>query len=128
MWFFRVPVKLLGEQQPLLVSAGIKGLSLIGSAAPLVLPPGNDELPPPSVVVVADADKMDVDVPAAGPTKHSVAETVLRLLKSAHTKAKTREEAAVCLGHLAIGDGAFYAKSNLKRFIGMVKLVGSAIV
>lgn len=33
-------VKLLGDQQSLLVSAAIKGLSLIGSAAPLCLPDG----------------------------------------------------------------------------------------
>lgn len=103
-------VKLLGEQQPLLVSAGIKGLSLIGSAAPLVLgaAPG--------------ASDMDVDG-AETPTKQRVSDTVFRLLKSAHTKAKTREEAAICLGYLAIGDGEFFVQSNLKQFIGLVKLV-----
>lgn len=103
---------MLGEQQPLLVSAGIKGLSLIGSAAPLVLSDST-----------VDSD-MDVDG-ADTPTKQQVSDTVFRLLKSAHTKAKTREEAAICLGYLAIGDGAFFVESNLKQFIGLVKLVSA---
>lgn len=114
-------VKLLGEQQPMLVSAGIKGLSLIGSAAPLVLVDGTDaskttnNAPP-------ESSAMDVDEDVTAPTKLQVSDRIFRLLRSAHTKAKTREEAAVCLGYLAIGDGAFFAQSNLTQFIGLVKL------
>lgn len=111
-------VKLLGEQQPLLVSAGIKGLSLIGSAAPLVLPEtvadkmDTDESP---AVAATDADAL--------PTRLQVGEAVLKLLKSAHTRAKSREDAAVCLGYLAIGDGRTFAEWNLRQFLGLVKLV-----
>lgn len=48
--------------------------------------------------------------------------TIFRLLKSAHTKAKTREEAAICLGYLAIGDGAFFVRTNLNEFRTLLKL------
>lgn len=125
-------VKLLGDQQSLLVSAAIKGLSLIGSVAPLGLPNGSS---------TTKDEKMDVDgefflfkkyndlfnsifadASPAPSTKTSVSDTVFRLLKSAHTKAKTREEAAICLGYLAIGDGAFFVESNLKQFRTLLKL------
>lgn len=77
---------LLSEQQPLLVSAAIKGISLIGAATVLPIP---------------DTKPMEVDNSVTSISKSSLASTIFRLVKSAHTKAKLREDAAVCLGKLA---------------------------
>lgn len=77
---------LLSEQQPLLVSAAIKGISLIGAATVLPIP---------------DTEPMEVDNSVTSISKSSLASTIFRLVKSAHTKAKLREDAAVCLGKLA---------------------------
>lgn len=67
---------------------------------------------------------MEVDNSDGILSKSSLVSTIFRLLKSAHTKAKLREDAAICLGYLAVGDGKYFAASNLKRFIEIVKLVG----
>lgn len=56
-------------------------------------------------------------------SKEFVSDTVLRLLKSAHSRPKIREDAATCLGFLAIGDGKYFAAKNLKSFIALIKLV-----
>lgn len=61
-------------------------------------------------------------------SKASLASTIFRLLKSAHTKAKLREDAANCLGYLAVGDGKYFAASNLKMFIEIVKLVSRSVL
>lgn len=66
-----------------------------------------------------ETPNVDGDVPS----KQQVGERVLKLLKSAHTRAKSREDAAVCLGYLAIGDGAAFAEWNLRQFLALVKLV-----
>lgn len=112
--FFLHSVALLSDQQSLLVSAAIKGISLIGASA---------ILPLPDTVAEPNADAMDVDSGESTVSKSSLASTVFRLLKSAHTKAKLREDAANCLGYLAVGDGKYFAASNLKLFLEIVKLV-----
>lgn len=66
---------------------------------------------------------MEVDNNDCPISKSSLVSTVFRLLKSAHTKAKLREDAAICLGYLAVGDGKYFAASNLKLFMEIVKLV-----
>lgn len=103
-------IECLSEQQPLLVTAAVIGISLIGSVMPLPLDSTN-------------TDAMDVDGESKTFTKTHVANTIVHLLKSAHSKAKIREEAALCLGQLAIGDGAFFTQLNLDEFIKLIKLV-----
>lgn len=119
-------IERLGDQQPLLVSAALKGLALIGSVAPLPLSDrSNDEASDLSEISTYNPDeKMDVDEEPKELTKSIVAHKVLYLLRSAHSRPKTKEEAAHVLGSLAIGDGAFFTKGNLDAFIKMVKLVG----
>lgn len=66
---------------------------------------------------------MEVDNSDCVVSKSSLVSTIFRLLKSAHTKAKLREDAAICLGYCAVGDGKYFAASNLKLFLEIVKLV-----
>lgn len=117
----------LNDQQPLLVSAAISGISLIGSVIKLPLPERqNDGSSNETVENYEFKEKMDVDGESKDFTKAHVAQTILRLLKSAHSRQKIREEAALCLGHLAIGDGAFFTHANLNEFIKLIKLVCSS--
>lgn len=115
----------LTDQQPLLVSAAINGISLIGSVIELPLPDrSNDQSGSSTTTTTYDADeKMDVDGEPNEYSKSFVAQKILFLLRSAHSRPKIREEAAHCLGHLAIGDGAFFTVGNLKAFTKMIKLV-----
>lgn len=117
----------LDDQQPLLVSAAIKGISLIGSATPLPLPPSATSASTESTTFDPD-EAMDVDNEPENYTKSYVAKSILKLLKSAHSRQKIREESAVCLGYLAIGDGAYFTKGNLNAFIKLTKLVSAEIV
>lgn len=114
----------LNDQQPLLSSAAIKGISLIGSVTVLPLPDSSN-----STATSYDPDEnMDVDGDSEMRvhTKSLVAKTVLRLLRSAHSRQKIREEAAICLGYLAIGDGKYFTQGNLNAFIKMLKLTKDA--
>lgn len=115
----------LTDQQPLLVSAAINGLSLIGSVIKLPLPDRTNEQSTSSSLPISynPDEKMDVDGETTEYSKSFVAQKLLYLLRSAHSRPKIREEAAHCLGHLAIGDGAFFTLGNLNAFIKMIKLV-----
>lgn len=118
----------LTDQQPLLVSAAINGISLIGSVIKLPLPDqsGNVGAGSSSASSTYNPDEqMNVDGDANEYSKAFVAQKILFLLKSAHSRPKIREEAAHCLGHLAIGDGAYFTQGNLNAFTKMIKLVGS---
>lgn len=116
-------IDFLNDQQPLLLAAAIKGISLIGSVTILPLPNSlNDAATydPDEKIDVDDENKTHVH------TKSLVAKTVLRLLRSAHSRPKIREEAAICLGYLAIGDGQYFTQGNLNAFIKMLKLTKDA--
>lgn len=114
----------LNDQQPLLSSAAIKGISLIGSVTVLPLPNSSND----AEATYDPDEKMDVDgdTESRVHTKSLVAKTVLRLLRSAHSRPKIREEAAICLGYLAIGDGKYFTQGNLNAFIKMLKLTKDA--
>ncbi|XP_058466922.1 proteasome-associated protein ECM29 homolog [Malaya genurostris] len=105
-------ISLLNDQQSLLQSASIRGLSLIGSTS---------KLPLSSESTREDTDKMDTDQNDAN-TKAGLFKALITLLQSGHTKAKIREDVAHCLGYLAIGDQEFFAKRLLDSFLGMLKL------
>lgn len=114
----------LTNQQPLLVSAAINGISLIGSVIELPLAERADGSGSSSTVSTYDPDdKMDVDDDANEYTKSYVVQKLLYLLKSAHSRPKIREEAAYCLGRLAIGDRAYFTQGHLNAFTKMIKLV-----
>lgn len=117
----------LGDQQSLLVSAACKGLSIIGSVTALPLPDGKES----SLTQVATTDdptKMQVDNEDEQVSKLYVMNAILKLLKSAHSRPKTREEAAVCLGLLAIGDGQFFTERNLNEYLKLLRLVSPNII
>lgn len=122
----RVLIVLIGylnDQQPLLSAAAIKGISLIGSVTILPLRDSSN-----GASTYDPDEKMDVDGDSKSdePTKSMVAKTVLRLLRSAHTRPKIREEAAICLGLLAVGDGGYFTQGNLNAFVKMLKLTKDA--
>lgn len=121
-------IEYLSDQQPLLVSAAISGISLIGSVIPLPLEnqaaSGSSTATTTAVPSTYDCnEQMDVDGDSKTFTKAYVAQTVLQLLKSAHSRPKIREEAAHCLGQLAVGDGAYFTQGNLDAFSKLIKLV-----
>lgn len=132
-----VLIESLKDQQHLIVSAAIKGISLIGSQIKLPLPErsNDDELPETASGSTStgsstyDADaQMDLDEPRPKTySKAYIAQTVLQLLKSAHSRPKIKEEAAECLGKLAVGDGGYFAQGNLNAFLKMTKLVSSYV-
>ena len=103
-------VEHLSNQQQLLVSASINGLGLIGSVICLPLPDGEDK-----TIDIANAPTEN--------TKFYVGQKLLYLIQSAHSRPKIREEAAHCLGQLAVGDPAIFTQWNLNAFIKMLKLV-----
>lgn len=122
-----VLIEHLNDQQPLLSVAAIKGVSLVGSVTILPLP--NSSASSPANAQTYDPDEqMDIEGDIVSPehTKSTLAKTVLRLLRSAHSRPKIREEAAICLGYLAIGDGQYFTQGNLNAFIKMVKLTKDA--
>lgn len=47
---------------------------------------------------------------------------MFNLLRSTSVRLKIREEAAKCLGNLAIGDGDYFTQRNLDRFLSIVKV------
>lgn len=107
----RLCVEHLTHQQQLLISASINGLGLIGSVICLPLPDA-----------VAD-EPMDISVVPNEFSKQNVGKKLLHLIRSAHSRQKIREEAAHCLGYLAVGDPATFTHWNLNEFIKMLKLV-----
>lgn len=122
-------IEYLSDQQPLLVSAAISGISLIGSVISLPLEnhsaKGSSESSGSTAVhnTYDCNEQMDVDGDSKTFTKAYVAQTILHLLRSAHSRPKIREEAAHCLGQLAVGDGAYFTQGNLDAFSKLIKLV-----
>lgn len=92
-------VKLLTDQKSLLVLAAIQSLSTIGCCM---------ELPLDEIIEESDQNNMEVD--EHHQSKNYVFKTIIQLLKSTQTKQKIREDSAICLGHLSIGDQKFFAK------------------
>lgn len=109
----------LSDTQTLLVSAAVKGITLLGSIIALPLPAHD--------TTYNVEEKMDVDGDPQLFTKSYVARILLKIVKSTSAKAKIREEAAACLGFLAIGDGKYFTKGNLNAFISLLKLVSWSI-
>lgn len=114
---FKVVVLLLcnyltNDQHPLLISAACKGLALIGSVTRLPIPDGSDSDTGTIQRLVnvqkndnanSNVDAMQVDDNEQDlVTKTHVLNILLRLLKSAHSRPRVREESAECLGHLSI--------------------------
>lgn len=112
-------IECLSDQQPLLVSAAIKGVSLIGSQIKLPLATS----PVFETAESSSVEKMDCEEPPKSYSKSFLAESILRLLKSANSRPKIREESAYCLGYLAIGDAEHFTQKNLNEFKNLTKLV-----
>uniref|UniRef100_A0A1S4H7M0 Uncharacterized protein n=1 Tax=Anopheles gambiae TaxID=7165 RepID=A0A1S4H7M0_ANOGA len=108
-------VSLLRDQQSLLQSAAIRSLSLIGSCTALPLPEEQEGMDTGETEATASKQQTVT-------TKASLMETLITLLQSGHTKAKIREDAAHCLGFLAVGDRPYYARKVLQRFLGLLKM------
>lgn len=97
-------VKLLNDQRSLLQLASIKGLSLLGCF----------KLP-------FDDEKDETDENYAC-SKIYVLNTTVKLLKSSHSKQKVREEAALLLGYLSIGDNTFFARQVINHILDMKRM------
>lgn len=129
---------MLCETQPLLVSASIKGISMIGRT--VAIPDFDVEIP----VQKNDEndDAMDEDkstnpqiwrveqflqnilffLATSVSTKFIIFGVIFGLLRSSSVRAKIREDAVKCLGSLAIGDGEHFTSRNLDKFLSLVKV------
>lgn len=112
-------IRNLSDTQTLLISAAVKGITLLGTIMVLPLPSGGNE------TTYNATEKMEVDGDPQLFTKSYVAKMLLKLVKSTSAKAKIREDAAACLGFLAIGDGKYFTKGNLDAFIDLLKIVSN---
>ncbi|XP_037942539.1 proteasome-associated protein ECM29 homolog [Teleopsis dalmanni] len=109
--------KMLCETQWLLVSAALNCISMIGKiviipnvAVEITIPKENDE------------DEVVEFQTATAETKTIIFTVVFSILRSTSTRAKIREVAAKCMGHLAIGDGSHFTQRNLEKFLSLVKV------
>ncbi|XP_052840253.1 LOW QUALITY PROTEIN: proteasome-associated protein ECM29 homolog [Drosophila gunungcola] len=111
--------KTLCESQWLLVSAAVKCISMIGKAVQIpnvtveIQVPTNDG---------DDDDEMTEYTSIDSSTKLVIFGVVFQLLRSSSARQKIREEAARCLGYLAIGDGEHFTKRNLDKFLTLAKV------
>ncbi|KAL7023749.1 hypothetical protein ACKWTF_012762 [Chironomus riparius] len=101
-------VKLLNDQKSLLQLASLKGLSLLGCFA------------------LPFEDVKEENAENYTHSKIYVLNTVGQLLKSSHSKQKVREEAAICLGYLSIGDSIFFSKRVINHFLDMKRMTKDA--
>jgi proteasome component ECM29 len=100
---------LLSHPTALLISVAIQGLGLIGSAAALPL---------------TNEDSMEVDGQISDSSirsKPALVKKLFSLVQSGHTKAKVREESALCLGQLTVGDGTL-VRTVLEGFLELIKM------
>ncbi|KAH8402377.1 hypothetical protein KR009_011602, partial [Drosophila setifemur] len=110
--------KTLCESQWLLVSAAVKCISMIGKA--VQIPNVKLEIQVPTTD--ADEDEEMTEYKSVDTsTKLVVFGVVFQLLRSSSARQKIREEAARCLGYLAIGDGEHFTKRNLDKFLTLAK-------
>ncbi|EDV98206.1 GH22981 [Drosophila grimshawi] len=118
----KIIAKMLCETQWLLVSAAVKCTSMIGKTV---------EIPNVQVEIQVQCNDNDNDnddeelaefknIEAS--TKMIIFGVVFQLLRSTSFRQKIREEAAKCLGYLAIGDGAHFTKRNLDKFLTLAKV------
>ncbi|XP_055390335.1 proteasome-associated protein ECM29 homolog [Condylostylus longicornis] len=118
---FTNSVKLLAQmlcEQQLLVSAAIKGFSLIGKSTEIP----QIEVEIKQIIQPEDEEEMETEENYKTSTKLLIFEAVFHFLKSSSVRAHIREEAAHCLGNLAIGDGAYFTAKNLEKFISYLKV------
>lgn len=109
---------MLCETQWLLVSAAVKCTSMIGKTV---------EIPNVQVEIQVQCNDGDEEELAEyksieASTKMIIFGVVFQLLRSTSARQKIREEAAKCLGYLAIGDGAHFTKKNLEKFLTLAKV------
>ncbi|XP_030379976.1 proteasome-associated protein ECM29 homolog [Scaptodrosophila lebanonensis] len=110
----KVIAKMLSETQWLLVSAAVKCICMIGKT--VQIPNVHEEF---QVICNNDKEKLAEDKTS---TKLIIFERVFQLLCTTSVRQKIREEAAKCLGYLAIGDGAYFSLRNLDKILSLVKL------
>ncbi|KAH8398984.1 hypothetical protein KR222_007687, partial [Zaprionus bogoriensis] len=117
----KIIAKMLFETQWLLVSAAVKCTSMIGKTV---------EIPNVQVEIqIACGNNDNYDEEELGelksieaPTKVVIFGVVFQLMRCTSARQKIREEAAKCLGYLAIGDGAHFTKNNLEKFLTLAKV------
>lgn len=109
-------VKLLTDPKSLLTLAAIKGLSLLGCSIRLPL----DE--------TEENEDTSMEVDDNERSKNYLFKTLVQLLKSSQTKQKVREDSAHCLGHLCIGDAAFFGKRVASGFLELKKATKDAAI
>lgn len=118
IFYCLIAVDYLLDQHHLLNSAAIEGLSLLGSITELPL----NEIPE-TITLTSTEEKLDLVDVDDKKSKNFLFYSLFGLLRSAHSRPKIRENVATCLGHLAIGDGAFFTRRNLKGFRSLIKSV-----
>ncbi|KAI9579486.1 proteasome-associated protein ECM29 homolog [Glossina fuscipes] len=116
----KVMAKMLCENQWLLVLAAVKCFSMLGKC--VQIPNVNVEITIPKEEEADDDEEMKECNTQTTSTKLIIFGVVFNLLRSTSVRLKIREEAAKCLGNLAIGDGDYFTQRNLDRFLSIVKV------
>ncbi|KAL7736336.1 hypothetical protein ACLKA6_014807 [Drosophila palustris] len=117
----KVIAKMLCETRWLLVSAAVKCTSMIGKT--VEIPNVQVEIQVPcSNNDDEDDEELAEYKSIEASTKMVIFGVVFQLLRSTSARQKIREEAAKCLGYLAIGDGAHFTKRNLDKFLTLAKV------
>ncbi|EDW09599.1 proteasome-associated protein ECM29 homolog [Drosophila mojavensis] len=117
----KIIAKMLTESQWLLISAAVKCTSMIGKVVEIPNVPVEIQCATSNNDDDDDAEMAETESIQIS-TKMIIFSVVFQLLRSTSVRQRIREEAAKCLGYLAIGDGAHFTKRNLEKFLTLTKV------
>lgn len=109
-----VIVASIADPDDLIKSAGIKTMSSIGRL--VILPNIRYEIPFSVKLPKFKYEKCEKEIKSL--TFHLLS----ILLRSSSCKSKLKEESALCLGNLSIGDSEYFTSRSLNEFLNIVKL------
>ncbi|KAL5274962.1 KIAA0368 family protein [Megaselia abdita] len=108
-------VSSINDTEMLIKSAGIKSMSLIGRLV---------KLPNIKLEILDNVKSTDFNSDENETKVKLVSFHLLTsILRSSKFKSKLREESALCLGYLAIGDSEYFTIRSLNEFISIIKLM-----
>lgn len=110
----KVVITSINDPENLIKSAGIKSMSLIGRL--VKLPILQYEIPSSVKLTSLDSEKSESKI------KLFSFHLLSSILRSSNYKSKLREESALCLGYLCIGDSEYFTSRCLNEFISIVKV------
>lgn len=111
----KVVVTSINDSEDLIKFAGLKSMSLIGRL--VILPDLLYEIPDNINITKFGLEKSEPRI------KKITFHLISNILRSSSSTSRLREESALCLGHLAMGDSEYFTSRSLNEFINIIKLV-----